>query len=200
MDKSMRRAWAKLLCLALALGLPGAWSETVCSAAAGGGAPTEQEVKAAYLFHFTKYIDWPESAFTNKEAPCVVGGLGKDPFGNLLDAALRDKTVKGRRFVILRNDDPAALKDCHLVFIDSDSTARLARDLSAFKDRPVVTVGQRDGFTRSGGVINLYVAEGTVRIKINIAACERSSLKVSNQLLRLDKVIITRDGKEVTKP
>lgn len=79
--------------------------------------PVEAGVKAGYLYNFTKYTEWPASAFTNSTAPIVIGVLGDDPFGTVLDQTVTNRTSQERKVVIRRARDVKALLDCQVVFI-----------------------------------------------------------------------------------
>lgn len=158
--------------------------------------PLEYQIKAAFLFNFAKYVEWPPAALANAETPFAIGVLGEDPFGAVLDQAVRDKKIKDRAFVVRRGDDPADLADCHIVFMGGAGARERARALSLFRQRPVLTVGEQEDFTRAGGVMSFFMSDNKVSFEINLAAAERARLKISSQLLRLNKVRITRDGKE----
>lgn len=155
------------------------------AAAASEGALGEYEVKAAFLFNFGKFIEWPKDSFQARDPVFVIGVLGTDPFGGVLDqisqgGIIRGKPVRIRRFNTLRD-----LNRCHVLFISRSESASLSEIVSTLGRDPVLTVGDSEGFLRSGGAIGLFLAEGKVRFAINLKATERAGLTVSSKLLRL---------------
>lgn len=152
----------------------------------------EYRIKAAFLYNFTLYAEWPASAFESPEAPFVLAIAGEDPFGNELDAAVRGKTVKGRVIDIRRYDEAADVAGGHLIFLPDSQVKNLGVILRRFRDSPVLTVGEAEAFTRSGGVIRLFVEENRVHFEVNTDAAARAKLKLSSKLLSLAKVV--RDG------
>ncbi len=172
-----------LICLALIV-----WSGGALSAAEGG---FEYRVKATFLFNFAKFVTWPAAAQGAAGAPTVVGILGQDPFGAVLDQTLAGQSVGGHPFQIRRLTSQDALTGCHLLFISRSEKDRLASLLPSLRDHPVLTVGETDGFCQQGGLVNFAVVEGKVKIEINPVECEKSGLKVSSKLLSVAKVVQT---------
>ncbi len=159
--------------------------------------PTEYEVKAAFLYNFAKFTEWPSRAFGGDDAPIVIGVLGKDPFGVTLDQTIRGKTVRGRRLEIVRfghvEDD---LKRCHILFIGPSETGRLEGIFESLEGSSVLTVGEGDGFCQRGGVINFVLRQNRVRFEISVDAAERSGLSISSKLLKLAKIVRVEKPKE----
>lgn len=110
----------------------------------------EYQLKAAFLYNFAKFTEWPQSAFKDNDAPLVIGILGKDPFEENVDF-LKDKVVKSRKLTIQRFDDIKALKPCHILFISASEKNRLAETLDAVKDSTILTVSDLDAFIEKGG-------------------------------------------------
>jgi hypothetical protein len=154
----------------------------------------EYEVKAAFLFNFAQFIDWPTGAFTNTDTPFVIGILGNDPFGAALEATVQGETINNRKIIIKRAATVADLADCQLIFVSKSEKGHVTEILSALDSRPVLKVSELEGFAQQGGNINFYLEGGKVRFEVNPAAAERDGLKVSSQLLNLGKII--RTGKE----
>ncbi|MEW6304153.1 MAG: YfiR family protein [Verrucomicrobiota bacterium] len=149
---------------------------------------TEFELKAAYLYHFAQFIEWPAEAFTNSQAPIVIGVVGKDPFGKVLDDTVRDKTVKDRPFVVRRLSGTEGIKDCHIVYVSSSEKPRLPEIIRLLNDESILSVNEDVQFTRLGGVVNFMMENKKVRFEINMAAAEKARLKLDAQLLRLAKI------------
>jgi hypothetical protein len=161
-----------------------------------GGAPSfargeqapEYTVKAAFLYNFAKFVEWPADAFTGPASPIVLFVLGVDPFGDALKS-LKGKTANGRPIIVRYAANLGELERCHLLFVSASSMALLPKILQATKSWSVLTVGDVDGFARDGGTINLVNEEQRIGIEINMEAAQRSRLKISSKLLALAKIV-----------
>ena len=150
-------------------------------------AAPEYELKAAFLYNFATYADWPADAFPDPRAPFRVGVCGKDPFGPLLEEAFLGKTVGGRPIVVKRSPEVADLGSCQLVFVPASE--RTSRALLALEGTRALTVGEREGFAQEGGCVNFYLEGKRVRFEINPEAAKRAGLKISSKLLRLARIV-----------
>jgi len=147
--------------------------------------PTEYEIKAAYIFNFAKFVEWPTKAFSQPSSPIVIGILGENPFHKDLEDTIRDKTVDDHPLVVKEFPSPAEPTNCHILFINSSEKARLPQILKDLNGASVLTVGEMDGFTEAGGMIN-FVREGTkIRFRINNTAATKVKLKISSKLLSI---------------
>jgi hypothetical protein len=178
-----RRKW--LLSL-VALCLVGPSSAT---AAETSPVASEYQVKAAFLYNFTKFAVWPPSAFQSATAPLVIGILGQDPFGQTMDDVVRGETVGERPLVVKRLSSDNNLRACHLLFISHSEKERLSAVLSQLEGSPVLSVSEIDGFASQGGMVNLLLANKTVKMEINQAAAERAGLQISAKLLKLARLV-----------
>jgi hypothetical protein len=149
----------------------------------------EYQVKAAFLFHFVQFVEWPPAAFPSADAPICIGILGEDPFGPILEETVRGESVRNRKVVVQRSRRVEDLTDCHLLFISRSEAERLARILGDLDSRAVLTVSELDGFAQHGGLIQLYLAGQKVRFEINASAARRKGLRISSELLRLGKIV-----------
>lgn len=149
------------------------------------GAVKPDEVKAVFLLNFAKFVDWPPEAFVGPDAPIVIGVLGPDPFGPLLDQAVAGETVGARHIVVKRFASLEELGRCHILYIAASERPRLNRIFDKLDNDSVLTVGEMDRFTRLGGIINLRVERGRVRFDINKEAADRAGLRVHSQLMRV---------------
>lgn len=152
--------------------------------------PTEYEVKAAFLFNFSKFVEWPPKAFTSESSPMVIGIVGDDPFGDALAQLVKDQTAQGRNIEIRHF---AADEDCsasHLLFLSRSVAARTGEILRRIQGRPIVTVSEKDNFVRQGGVIGFVLVEDSVRFDINASTAERVGLKASSKLLAVARSVV----------
>jgi hypothetical protein len=175
----------------------------------------EYEIKAAFIYNFLKFVDWPEGKMAGGGNQIVVGIIGEDPFGDAADI-FKDKKVEERNVVIKRfegieqlkkmaeKDKPAnekleALKTCHLLFICPSEQKQSREIIDIVGKDGVLTVGDTSGFIESGGGINFLMEENKIRFDINLTAAEKAGLKIRSQLLRLAKRVV-KDGPDATRP
>lgn len=152
-------------------------------------APTENEVKAAYLFNFTKFVQWPEKAFRSPRDPLIVCIWDRDELLSATQAALRDRTTGARRFEVRDRREDGDPAECHLLFMGNRDLGALEQELAAVSSRPVLTIGDAPGFCSSGGIIGLFNEERRVRFEINIPAGEGAGFKFSSNLLQLARLV-----------
>jgi hypothetical protein len=155
------------------------------TAAPLGAQAPEYDLKAAFLFNFAKFVDWPPNAFAGDRAPLTICVYGQDPFGPTLDAVVQSERVGERSLLVQRPDSLDDLGECHVLFVCRSEKDRLGEVLAQVEGKPVLTVADMDGFLRAGGVIN-FILEGTkVRFLIDQEAARRSGLEISSKLMRL---------------
>lgn len=176
------RGLLPLALLALASALP--------KARATAPPPTEYEVKAAYLYHFARFIEWPAEGPAATGDPLVIGVIGTDPFGPLLDEAVRDKAAPGdQRLVVRRFTRREDVVEAHILFISSSEEERLPQILKLLDGASILTVGEMDRFAERGGMVALKLEDKKVRFDINLEAVRRGRLKLSSQLLKLARIV-----------
>ena len=124
---------------------------------------SEEQLKAAFLVSFTKYIDWPPEAFKTPADPVVIGILGNDPFGPEFDASLKTKKGLTRPVELRRIRNVEDAGGCHLLYISESETARLAAILKALRDKPVFTVGETAEFMKPKRVSPRWRSKGVTR-------------------------------------
>jgi hypothetical protein len=147
------------------------------------GAP-EYAVKAAFLYNFSKFVEWPPSAFATAADPIVICVLGENPFGPLLADAVRGKKVSGREVAVREPRSVSEAAGCHVIFIASGDR-RLDETLHELASQPVLTVSDADSAVERGAIIGLKMDERRVRFEINMIAARRAGLKLSSQLLKV---------------
>jgi len=149
----------------------------------------EYQIKAAFLFNFSQFVEWPPNAFTSPQAPLVIGVLGNDPFGPFLDEAVRGEKSQGRPIVIERCSDPEEACRCHILFVNYPESERLDTALKALNGRSILTVGDTAGFARRGGMIRFITVNNKVRLRVNLDAAKAAGLTLSSKLLRPAEVV-----------
>ncbi len=155
------------------------------NAASGEPAVTEYEVKAAYVFNFAKFVEWPSSAFPAKNSPITIGVIGNDEFGTLLGNIVKGKTIQDRPIIVRLLKWPADLHSVHMVFVSASEQKLLKQISEKLLDRPVLTVTETEEGLQARGIMNLIVEGGKVQFEIDIASAEKAHLQISSKLLRL---------------
>lgn len=174
------RPWLGLALLAT-IGAP-------CSAALGEeDKQPEYRVKAAFLFNLAKFVDWPQTAFGDKQAPFVIGVLGDDPFGAELDTTIARKTVSGRAVVVERYREVKDIQRCQILFISQSERPRLDQVMEALRASPILTVSELPQFLRSGGMILLRLEDNRISFEAGADAARKVGLTMSSKLLKLAK-------------
>jgi len=150
---------------------------------------TEFEVKAAFLYNFAKFIEWPSQAFPGGEPAftiCVIG----DPFEGALDRAVQGEVLDGRPLTVRHITSVEGVRRCQMIYIAASETQLSV--LTAAANAPILTVGETEDFINEGGMIRFTKTAGRIRFQINPDAADRASLKVSSRLLRLADIVHPR--------
>ncbi len=180
-DLVQPHSWCRLL-LGLVLAL------SACTPITSAQNVTESEVKAAFLYNFAKFVEWPEDRFTSPSDPvrlCVFGG---ESLESDLRQVVNGKSIGTRPVQIQRVGLPQ-VKHCHVLFLGASESQRLPQVLEAARSGSVLTVGDFPGFTEQGGVISLVVDENRIRFEVNLKAAQEARLKLSSKLLSLAKSV-----------
>jgi hypothetical protein len=174
-------------------------------------ASREYQVKAAFLYNFIKFIEWPKEKVTDSNEPMIIGVIGQDPFGNAFDP-LETKDTKSKKVFIKRfksweelkksgekdksslERQVKAIQKCHLLFICPSEEKNLKEVLNLVKGHSILTVGETKGFLEAGGIINFVMEEKKVRFEINVTTAKKSKLEVRSQLLRLAKKVVSEEN------
>jgi len=157
------------------------------------GQISEYTVKAAYLFNFVKFVQWPASTFDSETSPIIIGVLGDDPFGDDLDSTIKGRIVNGhsiqfKRFGAFDEVQASQLKKCHILFIAYSEKDNIKEILKAIGGSNVLTVSEIDKFTLLGGMI-LFDQEGQrITLAINVEAAQKAKLTISSKLLQVAKI------------
>lgn len=160
---------------------------------------TEYQVKAAFLFNFAKFVEWPADAFPGVDAPLQICLLGQDPFGREFEEVIGDKSVNGHRIEVIHPSGVPQARGCQIIFVSSSEKRHALEILRGLRGAAVLTVGDTAGFAGMGGIINFVLDDGRVRFEINVKAADRAHLKISARLLTVAKLIVTDDAPTETK-
>jgi hypothetical protein len=177
------RALRRLLLVALML------ASTLFAQTMAMAAPGEYQVKAVFLFNFSRFVEWPTTAFASPNAPFVVGVFGHDPFGADLDEVVKGESVNGRPLVVKRVQTAAEAVGCQILFIHQSEDQRLDEVLSALDHRSTLTVSDLPGAAQRGVMIRLVTESGRVRLRINVESARAAELTISSNLLRSAEIV-----------
>jgi hypothetical protein len=175
-------------------------------------ASREYQVKAAFLYNFIMFVEWPAEKMADINDPIIVGIIGSDPFGDAFDP-VKDKKVKGKNVVIKRfkgieelktggsdkskpHPQIEAIRECHVLFICSSEKTHLKEIISLIENDNVLTVSDVENFLDAGGIINFVMEEKKVQFEISVVSCEKANLKISSKLLRLAKRVVQEGADE----
>jgi hypothetical protein len=151
--------------------------------------PTDHEVKAAFLLHFTRLIDWPAGA---PEEPFVVAVLGNDPFAEVLESVAGRDAKKRLRIVRYESLDRITARP-QVLFVGTDNAAEARRACAAMANAPVLTVSDLPGFAQGGGMIGFRLTDdGRVTFDVNVAKSQAAGLRISSQLLKVARIVEAR--------
>lgn len=178
----------------LSFALPSAVYFTMLAGFVLGGAQVakpqaiqEQQVKAAFLYNFAKFVEWPPQTFATASDPFVVCAYGKNPVYDALKQGVEDKTVQNRTISVKAVTTPSDAKACQVLYFDQAATEHLSEMLPALQKAHVLTVGETNDFTKGGGIIGFVVISSQLRFTINNAEAGKSGLSISSRLLSLAK-------------
>lgn len=152
----------------------------------------EYKIKAGYLYTFTRYTEWPATAFTNATSPIIVGVLGEDPFGETLDQVVQGRVSQDRPVTVRRSRRVEDLRACQVVFICRSEKNRLAEILSALRNTSALTVCDVPAFLDQGVMIHLTVVDQSVRFEVEIEPAHRAGLRFNSRMLDAAKRVGTR--------
>jgi hypothetical protein len=149
----------------------------------------EYAVKAAFLYNFARFVEWPGEALGNGGSPLLVGVMGDDPFGGSIDQVVAGKNVNGHPIAVRRLRWGQDLRQCHILFISASEARRLPQILESLRGASVLTVADMEHFGQQGGVVRFLIEDGKVRFEINVDAADRAGLRISSKLLALAKIV-----------
>src|SRR5712692_247216 len=178
----------RCVCLCLLLALWVAVSGGLV-ARAESSALTMHQVQAAFLFNFAKFVTWPDDAFQRSGDSLIIGVLGEDPFGAVLEETVRDKTVMGKKLAVKRFVRIQDAANSHILFLSSSEESRLPQIMKGLEQANVLTVSDMEQFAERGGMIAFTVEDQKVRFNVNVEAVDRAGLKMGSQLLKLARIV-----------
>lgn len=145
----------------------------------------EYQIKAAFLYNFTKFVDWPPERFETGDSPIVIGVLGRNPFGDELSDVVEGREVNGRGLIARNLESPDDIEEVHLLFVASGEESLLDGSLDTLHESGVLTVGESEAFRDLGGIVTFTLQADRIRFFINRDSAREAELRISAQLLQL---------------
>lgn len=168
----------------------------------------EYQIKAAFLYNFVNFVDWPKGKVADSNEPITIGIIGKDPFGKAFEP-LKDKQAKSKKVLIKRfislkesklsSDQIEAIRKCHLLFVCNSEKEQLKEIINLVQGHSVLIIGDMDGFLESGGIVNFVIDDQKVRFEINNNTAKQAKLNIRSKLLRLAKRVIEENRSKGAK-
>jgi hypothetical protein len=150
---------------------------------------SEYQVKALYLYNFTKFVEWPANSFNTRTSPIIIGIIGDESFGNLVEEVTKNKTIQERSIVVRRLKWSEDILSCHMLFIGAYDNKRMDQFSDILQSAPILTITEIDEASKNKGIMNLFIDGGKVQFEANLTAAEKAQLRISSKLLRMAKAV-----------
>ncbi len=147
----------------------------------------EYQVKAAFLFNFAQFVEWPPAALPELSTPLVIGILGEDPFGSYLEAIISGEKINGHPLKVEHYRSLEEVKTCQILFLNITEPKKLGQVIASLKGRTILTVGDAPDFIQEGGMIRFFIGNNKIQFQINQEEAKSQRLIISSKLLRLAK-------------
>lgn len=148
----------------------------------------EYQVKAAFLFNFTRFVDWPSDSFNSANAPFVIGIVGKDNFGGFIEELVKGENIKGHPIKIQRYKSAKEILHCHILFVPAKESAQMKETLTSVKDKSILTVSDAKDFVQRGGIVRFYKENNKIKLEINLTSANAKQLNISSKLLSVARI------------
>jgi len=158
--------------------------------------PLEDQVKAAFVYNFARFVEWPSDALEPSGVPLSICVLGDDLMGQALEQAARGKIVDGHSLTVRRLTERDPVGGCPILFVGAMPARARSDELARLQDRSVLTVSDSEGFAGDRSIVAFFKAGNKVRFRINIDAAQRARLKISSRLLGVADVVRESSRKE----
>jgi len=155
-----------------------------------GQSATENQVKAAYLFNFLKFVEWPDGLSSDPQSKWIIGIVGGSPVSFELSKLVEGKNILGRELLVKNFQATDNLRGCNILFIGGSEKKHLPSILASLRGSSVMTVADMDHFIESGGMVQIVVENARARVSIDMEATDRAGLKISSKLLALARTVV----------
>ena len=152
----------------------------------------EYPLKAVFLLNFAQFTEWPTNNFAGPDDPFVIGVLGRDPFGAVLDETMRTENKAGHKFVVQRLLRLEDATNCHMLFISQSEARRVDAIVAAVKGHPILTVSEIENSAYQGVTVRFITENNKIRLRINTNSLAATGLSMSSKLLRVAELVPDR--------
>ena len=149
----------------------------------------ERRVKAAFLYKFAGYVDWPAPVFRGAGEPLIIGVIGDDALADELERLVQGRRSAGRPVQVRRIEHPDDPGSVHLLFLGRSHAQRIDEVVEAIRQRPVLLISEAPGALRQGSMINFVIEDGRVRFEVDLDATQRNGLGLSSRLLTVARTV-----------
>jgi len=161
------------------------------------GQVEEYLLKAAFLYKFALFVEWPPETFVDAKTPITIGIFGSDPFGKRLDEMVQDEVIRNLKLDVERYNNVDEIikmanekhKIRHILFVSQSESGKLDRIFASLRGRHILTVGESDRFVRSGGIIRFATEKNKIQLMINLDNAKSEKLTISSKLLRVAELM-----------
>ena len=147
----------------------------------------EYQVKAVFLYNFTQFIEWPQTAFKSSDDPFIIGIIGEDPFGSYLDETVAGEKIGTHPIQVQRYTNVKEALNCHILYINTEDAETAREILSLTSEKSILTVGDSPGFYNWGGIVKFFTENNKIRLQINVELSRAADLNISSKLLSVAK-------------
>lgn len=151
----------------------------------------EYQIKAAFLFNFTQFVEWPSRSFPTSQSPAVIGILGTNPFGNYLEETIAGESINKHPLTIQHFNSVDDIANCQVLFVNIQDKNQLQIIIEKLKGKNILTISDANGFSKLGGMIRLYTKNDKINIQVNLEAAKAEDLVISSKLLKLAEIVKT---------
>jgi hypothetical protein len=149
---------------------------------------SEQEVKAAFIYNFTRFIDWPPAAFSSLNSPFVIGVLGNDPVSGYLESLVQDEKLDNHLITVQRFTDLKQINQCNILFISAEEGSKISQLIPSINRRGILTVSDSPSFSKWGGIVRFFKDQNKLRLEINPVEGKAAQLMISSKLLSVSSI------------
>jgi hypothetical protein len=148
----------------------------------------EYQLKAAFIYNFIRFIDWPSGSFGGGESPFVIGVLSDDVISAHINELVRGEKLGSRPIVVRKFSNPAEISQCHILFIGGQDVSQMKSLIHGMNRRGILTVSDAPNFAKMGGIVRFYKEANKLRLQINVDEAKISELTISSKLLSLSNI------------
>lgn len=146
------------------------------------------QVKAAFIYNFTRFVEWPEQSFKSDDEPFIIGVLGNTQLGHYLEEIIKGERLGSHPIIIHNYRHINEAYNCNILFINARDVSHLKSELAGLQESNILTVSDADNFLKYGGIVRFYTQDNKIRLQINVKSAQTAQLRISSKLLNIAKI------------